>query len=206
MTPIPSTKHYYTDGYDIFRKLKSGRMRRLKECRSRYYYLTEGGKVVVRGTRAKLVWCAEHQIAPTDIDAKFAFVMRDGVSECVMFADKMAAVRVRESSRIRASIADYDFVIRFAQTAKAHLQGDEGAASRLWQILNSERDEAIAYAMHYVGKDKAMELTDTAIMRVFEQTIKGTRAIPSPVASIKCEIRKKAILGYKTRELRTGES
>lgn len=204
MTPIPSTKYYYTDGKDIFRKLKDGRMRPLRECKNRCYTLSVDNKRIM-ATKAKFIWCADHMIAPTDIDAKFAFTMIDGVANAVMFADKIASVRVKESLRTKASISDYDFIIKFAQTAKAHLKGEEGAASQLWQMLNSRRDGFIAYALNYVGKDKAIQLTDTAIIRVFEQTIKGVRAIPSPVASIKCEIRKKAIEGYKTRELRAND-
>lgn len=39
------------------------------------------------------------------------------------------------------------------------------------------------------GWRRANEITDLCIMRVFEQTILGQRAVPSPIASIKAMIR-----------------
>jgi hypothetical protein len=64
-------------------------------------------------------------------------------------------------------------------------------------MLSSERNDLLAYAMTAgggCGKQRAEELADAAIMRVFEQTISGRRAIPSPRASMRTEIRKKIIL------------
>lgn len=199
MKPIPGTKYYYSDGYDIYRKYKGGRMRPLKEGKNRVFTLTVDYNRI-HGTRAKLVWCAEHGVSPTDIDAKFAFEMKDGVSECVMFADKMSIRNVQRANSVKCGVADYDYIIEFCNLVKAHMQGDEKASHRLWQILNKDRSLYVSYAMKYfVGKDKAEELADGAIMRVFLQAVKGLRAIPSPVASIKSEIRKKAIASYKRR-------
>ena len=179
---------YYTDGIDIYKHLKDGRWKRLRPLARDCFVLTVNSKRYY-GTRAKMIWCAEHKVSPDAVDAKFAFQMVDG---------KMRDVRIDYNEKVKASWQDYDYIERFAHLAKAHLQGDKTAASELWQMLSSERNDLLAYAMSAAGggcgKQRAEELADAAIMRVFEQTISGRRAIPSPRASMRTEIRKKIIL------------
>lgn len=188
---------YYTDGIDIYKHLKDGRWKRLRPLARDCFVLTVNSKRYY-GTRVKMIWCAEHKVSPDAVDAKFAFQMVDGHSEVMMFADKMRDVRIDYNEKVKASWQDYDYIERFAHLAKAHLQGDKTAASQLWQMLSSERNDLLAYAMGGAaggcGKQRAEELADAAIMRVFEQTISGRRAIPSPRASMRTEIRKKIIL------------
>lgn len=192
MLYIPSTKYYYTDGKDIFRKLKDGRMRMLKALKRDCYILTSDYHRIT-ATRAKLVWCATHKVSPCNIDSKFSFTIKDGKVVCEMFADKVSRVRIEYAARVKANWNDYDFIERYAQLAKAHLLGDEQAAALLYKMLDGERKNLEYYASHCaggVGIGKAKDYTHEAIMRVYEQTVTGRRAVPSPIASIKYQIRK----------------
>ena len=137
---------YYTDGIDIYKHLKDGRWKRLKPLARDCFVLTVNSKRYY-GTRAKMIWCAEHKVSPDAVDAKFSFKMVDGHSEVMMFADKMRDVRIDYNEKVKASWQDYDYIERFAHLAKAHLQGDKTAASQLYQMLSSERNDLLAYAM-----------------------------------------------------------
>ena len=58
-------------------------------------------------------------------------------------------------------------------------------------MLQSKREELIAHAKRTeggVGAKRAIDLTDQAILAVFDETVSGRRAIPSPVASMKSRI------------------
>lgn len=203
METLTFTKRYCTDGTDIYRILKTGRLRKLKPA-SRGCYILTTEKGIVRGILPKLIWCSEHNVSPKDISSKFTFKMVDGHVEAVMFADKMREVRVAEGQKVRWNWQDYDFIEKFAFLAKRHLQGDKEAASKLWEMLNAERYNLVYFAHGAAGGcgwRRANEITDLCIMRVFEQTILGQRAVPSPIASIKAMIR--ARIRFRREENRT---
>lgn len=203
METLTFTKLYYTDGTAIYRLLAHGRLRKLDpDCRNLYHLKTERG--LVTGVFPKLMWCHEHKVWPKDIHAKFAFQMVDGHSEVVMLADKMRDVRLNWGKKVKYNWQDYDYIEKFAGLAKQHLQGDKEAASKLWEMLNAERYNLVYFAHGAAGGcgwRRANEITDLCIMRVFEQTILGQRAVPSPIASIKAMIR--ARIRFRREENRT---
>ena len=151
------------------------------------YYDTAGNKR--SATRAKLIWCADNGVEPWKVPEGYSFHLCDGEAVCETFSDRMS--RVRKHPIATASWEDYDFIERFSHACKEHLKGDSTARVRIFQMLNSKREELIEHAKRTeggVGEKRAIDLADQAILAVFDETVSGQRAIPSPVASMKSRI------------------
>ena len=70
------------------------------------------------GTRAKMIWCAERQVSPDAVDAKFSFKLVDGHSEVMMFCAKMRGVRIDYNEQVKASSAGLRLHQAFCQSRK----------------------------------------------------------------------------------------
>ena len=185
MKTIPGTKLAVMDG-EIF-SLSHHRIRKPGKHDVFAYYDIGGNKR--SATRAKLIWCAENNVEPWKVPANYSFHLCDGEAVCETFSDRMS--RVKSHSIATVSWDDYDFIERFAHTCKEHLKGDKEARTRIFLMLQSKREELIEHAKRTeggVGAKRAIDLADQAILAVFDETVSGQRAIPSPVASMKSRI------------------
>lgn len=181
MTRIPNTD-YYTDGCDIY----SHTGRKLKPGTRDVMHLTVDGKRLI-APRAKLVWCANHNVDPKQVDRRYSFYFMDGKVEVTHFSDRMSEVRREWAKTTKVKLSDYDFVEKYVKLAKAQLLGDKRAELMLYALLDSRRQELENYGLHAaggVGKDKAAAYADTAIWRVYNAIINHTRHVPSPMASM----------------------
>jgi len=204
MTIIPGTNIAVTDDCQIW-SLRWNRVRKPDKHDIFPYYDLDGRRHTA--TRAKLVWTARHGVEPWKVPREFSFHIEDGKPVCETFGDRMA--RVRSQPWARASWQDYDFIEQFARACKEHMMGDRTAERRIFLMLHSKRQQLIDHARCTeggVGKKKAIDLADQAIQAVFEETVSGARAVPSPVASMKSRIgwyikrarmEKRQLLNYK---------
>lgn len=152
-------------------------------------YDSQGGKY--RATRWKIIWAAEHGIDPREVPRHYSFREDNGTVLCETFSDRMCQTVRQRNAMAKVKWQDYDFIERFANTAKMMLQGDSEAKMKLFTMLNSRRDELIKYARHAAGGvslTKATDYTDQAIYHVYETVIGGCFHVPSPVASMKWHI------------------
>lgn len=145
------------------------------------------------GTRWKIIWAAEHGIDPRKIPRSYSFREVNGSVYCETFSDRMSHTLNQRKAVAKVKWQDYDFIEKFAHTAKEMLLGDSSAKVKLFAMLNSKRDELIEYARHASGgvsKEKAQFYTDQAIFYCYEKIVKGAFHVPSPIASIKWHINK----------------
>ena len=185
MKTIPGTKLAVMDG-EIY-SLSHRRIRKPGKHDVFAYYDIGGNKR--SATRAKLIWCAENNVEPWKVPANYSFYLCNGKVVCETFSDRMS--RVKSHSIATASWEDYDFIERFSHACKEHLKGDKEARTRIFLMLQSKREELIEHAKRTeggVGEKRAIDLADQAILAVFDETVSGHRAIPSPVASMKSRI------------------
>lgn len=146
-----------------------------------------------QATRWKIIWAAEHGIDPRKIPRSYSFREVNGSVYCETFSDRMCRTVKQRNAVAKVKWQDYDFIEKFAHTAKEMILGDSNANVKLFTMLNSKRDELIEYARHASGgvsKEKAVFYTDQAIFYCYEKIVKGTFHVPSPIASIKWHINK----------------
>lgn len=110
---------------------------------------------------------------------------------CETFSDRMCrtATELRKHAKIKWE--DYDYIEKYVKACKKLLEGDINAKNRIFTLLNQRREELIRYAMKTaggVGKIKAIDYADQAIIYTFELTINGKYHVPSPMASMKSKI------------------
>jgi hypothetical protein len=157
---------------------------------------------VYKATRWKIIWAAQHGIDPRKIPRAYSFREDNGTVLCETFSDRMSDTVKQRHKMATVKWQDYDFIERFAHTAKEMLQGDGTARMKLFTMLNQKRDELIKYARYAVGGvslNKATDYTDQAIFHCYETIINGCYHVPSPIASIKWHIRKQIRDGRNKR-------
>ena len=153
-----------------------------------------------QGTRWKIIWAAEHGVDPRKIPRTYSFREVNGSVYCETFSDRMCHTVKQRNAVAKVKWQDYDFIEKFAHTAKEMILGDSSAKAKLFTMLNSKRDELIEYARHASGgvsKEKAQLYTDQAIFNCYEKIVKGAFHVPSPIASIKWHINKSIKDGRK---------
>lgn len=178
---------YSVEGFDIIGKWG----RPLKADRRDVFTLQVAGVPPLRATRYKLVWCARHRVDVRCVPREYSFRVVNGVLLCETFSDRMSLTRRMQEATVKVKWEDYDFIEHFAAIAKAMLQGEQDKAAELFSLLNSQRDACIIYARTASGgvsQAKAIDYTDRAIYHVFQTVVSGSRAVPSPIASIKWHI------------------
>lgn len=188
---------YTIDGYEIIGK----RGVPLKPDRRDVFTLQARGCPPVRANRYKLVWCARNGVDVRDIPKEFSFRLSDnGVLIVETFSDRMSSVRKRLANTVKVQFEDYDFIERFASTAKRMISGEPEALADLFVLLNSQRDSLIQYARTASGGvslQKAIYYTDKAIIKVYDMLCARTNAVASPIASIKWHINHFIKIGRK---------
>lgn len=180
-------KGYGVDGFDIIGKWG----RPLKADRRDVFTLQVAGEPPLRATRYKLVWCARHRVDVRFVPREYSFRVVNGELLCETFSDRMSMTRRIQEATVKVKWEDYDFIEHFAAIAKAMLKGEPDKLAELFALLNSQRDACISYARTASGgvsQTKAIDYTDRAIYHVFQTVVSGTRAVPSPIASIKWHI------------------
>lgn len=180
-------KGYGVEGFDIIGKCG----RPLKADRRDVFTLQVAGGPPLRATRCKLVWCAMHHVDVRRVPREYSFRVVNGVLLCETFSDRMSLTRRMQEATVKVKWQDYDFIEHFAAIAKAMLKGEPDKLAELFALLNSQRDALILYARTASGgvsQTKAVDYTDRAIYHVYETVVSGTRAVPSPMASIKWHI------------------
>ena len=145
MKKIPGTKLAVMDG-EIY-SLSHHHIRKPGKHDVFAYYDTDGKKR--SATRAKLIWCADNGVEPWKVPEGYSFHLCDGEAVCETFSDRMS--RVRKHPIATASWEDYDFIERFSHACKEHLKGDSTARVRIFQMLNSKREELIEHAKRTEG-------------------------------------------------------
>lgn len=201
MLPIIGFEGYYVQGFEIIgkhgRPLKAGR-------RNVYTLQTNQGKPY-HAELHKLIWCARKKVNVMDVPKDYSFRELNGTIFVETFSDRMSNTRKALAKEVKVKFEDYDFIERFASTAKGMLNGEPDAKARLFSLLNSKRDECVKYARTASGgvsQQKAELYTDKAILKVFQQVCSGTFAVPSPIASIKWHINHAIRNGRKKRTLK----
>lgn len=201
MLPIIGLEGYYVQGFEIIgrhgRPLKPGR-------RNVYTLQTNSGKAY-HAELHKLIWCARHKVNVMEVPRDYSFREMNGMIIVETFSDRMSNTRKALAQEVKVKYEDYDFIERFAQTAKGMLKGEPDAKAHLFSLLNSKRDDYICYARTASGgvsQQKAELYTDQAIMKVFEQVCSGTFAVASPIASIKWHINHAIKNGRKKQTLK----
>ena len=186
--PIKGCPGYFVLGTEIIGK----RGKVLKAGKHDIYRLKVCGKVL-SAPRFKLVWCAENGHSPQEVPAHFSFYFDEGLVRVTIFSERMAGVRARMRMTVRVKREDYDFLERYARFAKDMIDGAPDAASRLFALINSRRDEYISYARRQCGAaDRAAAefYADQSVFHVWELIRRGAFFVASPVASVKYNIRK----------------
>lgn len=197
---IPGYPGYTVLGFDVI----GSRGRYLRAGTRDVMTIYRKGKAL-KATRAKLVWCARNRCSPDEVPKKYSFSIRNGELIVEDLSQRMSRVRSEYSKMIRIQYDDYDFVERFANSAKNAILGDSEAQHRLFTLLQSRRKDLIMYAKTAVGGRgtvKATDYADRSILWAYEKTLSRTRALPSPVASMKAYIRSLAYEDRKKRELK----
>lgn len=171
-------------GCDIYGK--TGRIRKpgKRDCFT-FYYL-DGSRGYA--SRWKLVWCAEHATDPRKVSKAWSFRYVNGTVLRETFSHRMSLALTTHWRQSHVKWEEYDFIERYARACKELLSGDGGARSRIFILLNSRRDSLIHYAKSAsggVGKAKAIDFADEAILYTFELTIGGRYHVPSPMASMR---------------------
>lgn len=200
MLPLIGLEGYHVQGFEII-----GRHGRpLKPDRRNVYTLQAGSGKVYRAELHKLVWCARHKVNVMEVPRDYSFRELNGTILVETFSERMSNTRRTLAQVVKVKQEDYDFIERFAHTAKAMLNGEPDAKASLFSLLNSKREDFIRYARTASGgvsQQKAELYTDRAIMKVFETVCRGTFAVASPVASIKWHINHAIRSGRKKRAL-----
>lgn len=193
-------KGYYVQGYEVIGK----HGRPLRPDRRNVYTLQTGDKPL-HANLYKIVWSARNKVDIRKIPKEYSFRLTDtGILLVETFSDRMSNAKKRQYSNMTVQYEDYDFIEKFASTAKAMIQGEVDARTQLFVLLNSKRDELIQYARYASGGvslQKATDYTDRAIIKVYETILARTYAVPSPIASIKWHINKLIRDNRKKRKL-----
>lgn len=199
MTPIIGLDGYFVQGFEIIGK----HGRPLKADRRNVYSFRVGGRAY-HAELHKVIWCARHRVNVMDVPKDYSFREVKGTILVETFSDRMSNTRKALAQEVKVKREDYDFIEKFARTARGLLDGEPDAKAKLFSLLNSKRDECVRYARTASGgvsQKKAELYTDTAILKVFEQICTGVYAVASPIASIKWHINHAIRNGRKKRTL-----
>ena len=163
--PIKGFYGYYVRGNFVFsrRYIKDGKM--LKGSRKDIITLipTKVGGTHDRKsfTRAKLVWCANHGVNPSDVPYDFAFKFGDDGVVVEMFSDKVQEKKKKKKEELPKTVReDYRMMLGFASIAIRVIDGDKDAEAQAYSFLNSYRAEIVKYALgvHKLHKPHVVEL------------------------------------------------
>lgn len=184
----------YPKGYAVKGLEIIGKWGRPMKADRRDVFTLQADEGRIRATRSKIVWCAMNGRDIRRVPREYSFRIADnGIVIVETFSDRMSYVRHRQNMAVKVQWEDYDFIERFARTAKQMIEGKPDARRELFLMLNGKRDEFIGYARRSCGgvsEKRATDYADMAIVKVYDSLCSRTFAIASPIASIKWHIRK----------------
>ena len=143
-------------------------------------------------TRAKIVWCANHGVNPSDVPYDFAFKFGDDGVVVEMFSDKVQEAKKKEELP-KTVREDYRMMLGFASIAIRVIDGDKEAEAQAFSFLNSYRAELVHYALGVQGcggVSRAKDYADDAINIALHNITDGRRAIANPVGMMKLTVRR----------------
>ena len=139
----------------------------------------------------KLVWCAIRGVSPDEIPKGYSFRMVDGRMVAETFSDRMSYVKKKNTKRVRISDEQILYLERYIQILKDIQLDTDDAKSRLFMLINEDREQFIAYAckLSYNNRQNAEIVADSAIMATMDVICNNEVMVPNPRGCVKSFIR-----------------
>ena len=140
----------------------------------------------------KAIWCANKGVSPDEIPKGYSFRWANGRMMAETFSDRMSYAKRKASPRVRISDEQIDYLKKYLSIIEDIHNRAEGAKAALFTIINSDKEEYIAYTcklQNNYNRDNAEIVVDSAIMATMEAICDNDMMVANPRGCVKSFIR-----------------